>query len=743
MPVHVPPSSKLRSLLLACTLLGSATSAVATEAQAPAAGVTTIDAMRLEIYLDKEMRAFGDAEIRRDGQVISGDRIDYNTINQEIHATGNVRVKQGDIVAEGSELRLKMEEREGEMTAPIFHMGSEDGKKSRGSASTILFEGPSRERLKSARYTTCEDGRDDWYLRAGELEIDHHAEVATATHASVEFKGIPILYTPWIDFPFKDQRKSGFLSPTFGSTTRSGFEFMLPYYWNIAPNMDATIAPRYLGKRGMQLQGEFRYLDPAYQGIDLVEFLPSDDQTGANRFYVNLKHNHAFGNGWSGSLQFERVSDNQYFSDLSTRVAITSRVNLPQQATLRYDGTNWHFAALAQQYQTLDEHSYPYQRLPQLTLSGLEYYGPFNAALTGEFVRFDKDSNAPESVTGNRFTLYPSLSLPMMRSYGYLTPKLGIHYTRYDLGGNTAFINDRGLPDTYQSETRVLPIFSVDSGLYFDRDMRVVKNRYTQTLEPRLYYVYIPNQNQSRLPIFDTGYSDINLATIFSENQFSGGDRINDANQVTLGLTTRLIDQKTGAQRLAATIAERFYFKDQNVVMPGSAPRTGMRSDLLAALNVNLLNHWYADVAWQYNADTGLTEKSNISTRYQPEPGKVLNMAYRYTRNSLEQIDLSTQWPLGGNWYGLGRLNYSLRDNPPTDRRGPAEYLAGLEYDAGCWQGRAVLHRLATATANSNYALFFQLELGGLSKIGSNPLDVLKRNIPGYTSTSSIPEITQ
>lgn len=704
------------------------------------AGATTIDAQRIEMYLDREMRAFGDAEIHSDGQVIKGDRIDYNPINRELHATGNVRVEQADTVADGTELRLKMEDREGEMTEPVFHLGGNGDKKSRGSAKTLFFEGPTRERLKSARYTTCEDGRDDWFLRAGELEINHHSETATATNASIEFKGVPILYTPWIDFPFSNQRKSGVLTPTFGTTTRSGFELSLPYYWNIAPNMDATITPRYLSKRGLQMQGEFRYLEPDYSGTDVIEYLPSDDQSGGNRFFANLNHSHVFGNGWSGRLKFERVSDDKYFSDLSSHVIVTSQVNLAQQASLHYDSVNWHFSGLAQQYQTLDKLSYPYQRLPQLSLSGSEDFGPVDAGLWSEFVRFDKNSEAPTTVTGNRFTVYPNLSLPLTQSYGYITPKIGVHYTKYDLGGNTNFTNDKGLADTYQSETRTLPIFSVDAGLYFDRDMRVVKNRYTQTLEPRIYYVYIPNQNQSRLPIFDTGLSDVNLSTIFTENQFSGGDRVNDANQVTVGLTSRLIDQKTGAQRLAATVAERFYFSDQNVVMPGGTVRTGIHSDLFTALTVNLLNHWYADAAWQYNTDTGITEKGNISTRYQPETGRVLNMAYRYTRDSLEQIDLSSEWPLGGSWYGLGRLNYSLRDHPPTDKRGPVEYLAGLEYDAGCWQGRAVLHRLQTATARANYAMFFQLELGGLSSIGTNPLEVLKRNIPGYTSTSLIPD---
>jgi LPS-assembly protein len=294
-------------------------------------GVTTIDANRMEIYLGREMRAFGDAEIHRDGDYVKGDRIDLNTLNDELHAIGNVHVKQGDTFADGPELRLKMQDRVGEMQSPVFHLkaGAQDA---RGDASAMLFEGPTRETLKKARYTTCEDGNDDWFLRAGELEIDHYTEVATATNASVEFKGIPLMYTPWMDFPFNKQRKSGFMMPTFGTTTKNGLELSIPYYWNIAPNQDATLTPRYLGKRGAQLQGEYRYLSENFAGTVNADVLPGDDLTDSTRYYLNLAHAHNFRNGLTGSVQFEKVSDNQYFIDMSNRINNTSRVNLPQQS---------------------------------------------------------------------------------------------------------------------------------------------------------------------------------------------------------------------------------------------------------------------------------------------------------------------------------------------------------------------------------------------------------------------------
>ena len=274
---------------------------------------------------------------------------------------------------------------------------------------------------------------------------------------------------------------------------------------------------------------------------------------------------------------------------------------------------------------------------------------------------------------------------------------------------------------------------------------------YTQTLEPRLFYVYIPYQDQSRLPVFDTGIADLNMGTMFAENQYTGGDRINNANQLSMSLSSRIIDADTGEQRLAASIGQRFYFEDQKVCMPRNSItdpsdpdpskcsskdplRTGASSDIVTAATARLVNKWNIDTAWQYNNDTGETVKGNVGTRYNPEPGKVLNLSYRYTQKNLEQINASTQWPLGSSYYALARANYSLREGRII------EGLAGIEYDAGCWQSRFVIQRVQTATADANYAMFFQLELGGLASIGSNPLQLINRNIPGYKSSGLLPD---
>lgn len=761
-------------------------------ANTPSDGLTvpddgiTIDGDKLELYLDRKMRALGNASIHRGKQDAYGDVIEYNIQNDELSIQGNARIEVGNTKLTGPELRMRLSENIGEMRDASIRLdktgarsaqqinatssetfsrrlgnlqsqqiGSENlttsfpasasgnletqdedalasNKKqqssARGDAKAIFFEGQDKKRLVNARYTTCEAGVDDWYIKASEIELNDYTESGSAKHASIEFKGVPLLYAPWVSFSFNNQRKSGFLAPTIGSTSRSGFEVLVPFYWNISPNMDATLAARELSKRGLQLQGEFRYLEENFSGIDNLEYLPSDSLSNETRYYANLKHQHNLGRGWSAGYSLEKVSDDQYFSELSTRIVTTSRINLPQQFNVDYADDTWRFNALAQKFQTLDNLSFPYERLPQLTLSGNQYYGDINTNLYTQFVAFDTNSNAPIVPTGTRFTAYPSITVPFTQPFGYIKPKFGLHHSSYNLSN---------VASNLESQQRTLPIFSLDSGMYFDRDFKIADRGYLQTLEPRLFYVYIPDRDQSGIPIFDTSESDLNFSSLFSENQFTGNDRINNANQVSFALTSRFIESSSGAERLSASIGQRYYFADQEVTLPGVAKRENNSSDIIAGITGRLKNSWVVDAFWQYNTDSSSSVRSSITARYNPEPGKALNLGYSYRNDLIDQTDLSAQWPLGQGWYGVARANYSFRESRMV------ESLAGLEYDAGCWQARSVIQRVSTATADANYALFFQLELGGLASIGANPLSVIKRNIPGYVSSGLIPNTYQ
>jgi LPS-assembly protein len=681
-----------------------------------------IEADQLQGYPDKEVEAQGNVEVRKRDQAIWADWLHYSVPEEEVDAKGNVRIESRGNVVEGSRLKLNLQSERGFIDNPDYDLREPGG---RGDADKFLFEGPNKYRVKDGSYTTCPIGQDDWFLRAGDLKIDRDRQVGVARDASLEFLGLPILYTPYIDFPLTNERKSGFLSPSFGTTESSGFEALIPYYWNIAPNRDATISPRILSKRGLLLGNEFRYLEPNFSGRARVEILPNDRIEQDTRHSYFLQHGHSFNNNWAGSLNLQGVSDDTYFVDLSNRIALTSLTNLPREGTLTYSGEWWNMVSRIQTFQTLQDPLAPivepYERIPQVVLNGtrLDFHG-MDLRAGNELVHF----NHPDLISGTRFITYPSIAYPLQTSFAYVIPKTGVHFTRYSLEDNTVFPN----------RTRAVPISSLDAGVIFERDSKFLGENFTQTLEPRLYYVYIPFREQDEIPIFDTAPADINFTQIYSENQFSGGDRINDANQVTVGLTTRFLDSNSGFELIRATVAQRFAFQDNRVTFPGVPLKQDRNSDLLAALSGNVTREWSLNTGLQYNTDLPETQKFNIGTRYSPELGKVLNLSYRFDREAFEQYDISAQWPITSRWIGLGRYNYSIRDNRLI------EGLAGFEYNGGCWVLRLVAHTFVTATQERRDSFFLQLELTGVSQLGPNPLDLLKENISGYTRLGPRPQ---
>lgn len=694
-----------------------------------------LEADRLQGHDDKEIEAEGSVRLRKREQAVYADRLRYDKPQDEVTAEGKVRIEQRNDVIEGARLKFNLETERGFMDNPSYTLHKTpnlsgqrptfrdtDG---RGTAERLLFEGPGQYRAQRAQYTTCGPDRDDWYVRAGELNIDRNRNIGTARDASIVFQGVPIFYSPYLSFSLHQERKSGLLTPHYGSTTKGGTEFTVPFYWNIAPNRDATISPRVMSKRGTLLRTEFRYLDPTYLGEARVEILPDDNErNGKERHAYSIRHNHTLSGGWYGALNLQGVSDDNYFTDLSTQIAATSQVLLPREGTLGRNGTwasngTYGFSALVQRWQALQADPLvpitpPYSRVPQLT---------FNASrpdvlrsdfdFQSQYVGFDH----PSLVNGRRALAYPSLSLPLQTSYAHLTPKLGVNLTRYAIDPNAAGFID---------QNRTLPIFSTDTGAVFERQTAFGGASLAQTLEPRLYYLYIPYRDQSRIPVFDSGQQDINFATIYSENQFAGWDRINDANQVTLGVTSRFLQSDSGAERLRVGVAQRFYFNTQRVTLPGVPSRTSTSSDLLAALSGTIAQHWTADAGVQYSTNFSETQRFNVGTRYQPAPGKVLNLSYRETLDSIRQTDVSAQWPVGRGWTGLSRWNYSLREKRTL------EGLVGAEYNGDCWVLRVVAHRFAITTQQSSTTFFVQLELNGVSRVGSNPLETLNRNIGGY-----------
>lgn len=693
-------------------------------------GATVVTADRISGRNDVETVAEGQAEFQRDNTTIKADRITYRQLEDEAEAEGNVRMtRDGDRIS-GPHLRLKIQDNLGTFDKPEFEFKrapavvpgvtyQRDPVISSGEAERIDFEGEGLYRLKSGTFSTCSPNR-DWYVKSDSISLDYNRMVGNADDAKVVFMDTPIFYWPWFSFALNHERKSGFLAPTYSQSTTSGLELTVPWYWNIAPNMDATIAPRVLLRRGVQLNSELRYLERSYLGQARFEYLPRDQLAKMERRAYSLQHVQTILPNLVGDLNLNGVSDDRYFADLSSRVSQVSQANLLRQGRLLYSGGWWNTSLMVQRYQTLQDPdapvAIPYYREPQFLVSAVRPDLPFgmNLSFLGEYVDFGH----PTQVVGQRTVLYPQLSLPLQTAAFYITPKIGIHQTRYKLGRQ-----DAGTPDTLSRE---VPIMSVDSGLVLERDTDWFGRALLQTAEPRLYYLNVPVRDQSKIPVFDSGLADFNFAQIFSENRYSGADRIGDANQLTAALVSRLIDPVNGGELMRAALGQRYYFQDQQVSLPSESVRTNRKTDILAAFSGHILPKVSLDAGWQYSPYFSRSERMNIGVRWQPDYGQVLNAAYRYTRDQVGQVDLSGQWPLGGGWYGVGRYNYSLKENRLV------EGVAGFEYDAGCWVARFVLHRLATTTATASTALFVQLELNGLARIGSNPIDILKRNITGY-----------
>ena len=670
---------------------------------------------------DREIIMDRDVEITRGATKVNADHATYHVVEDEIEANGNIRMQRFGDRYTGEDMKLKMDSGEGYISKPTYKL---EANRAQGKAQRIDFETPEQALITEGTYSTCEGPDPAWYLKADTLSLDTGREVGVARKTIVYFKGVPILGAPAMSFPLSDARKSGVLPPTIGTTSTGGFEVLVPYYFNIAPNRDLTLYPKIITKRGLQLGADFRYLGSTYFGETRVEGLANDQQTKTDRYSVTSKHNQTLGSGFSYAWDINAASDNNYPSDFSHSITASAQRLLLRDISLNYGGTFWNAAIRTSNYQVLQDPAAPigrpYDRLPQLTLSAARQdVAGFDWAVDSELTRFYH----PDLQNGTRAVLFPKVSYPILGAGYFITPRLALHATQYALDALQATApGTTALPSARLS--RVLPTFSLDSGLIFERASSLFGKGMTQTLEPRLFYVRTPYKNQSMFPNFDSGEADLSFAQLFSENRFIGNDRISDANQITTAVTSRFIES-TGAERLRVALGQRFYFSEPKVTL--GALTTTSRSDLLASLSGKITTTVGMDANVQYSETLRQVVRANFGTRWQPAPKRVLNLEYRRdVPNKLQQAEFSTQWPFAQRWYGVARVNYSLLDHKI------AEGLGGVEYKADCWVFRIVGQRTPTATNQTSSSLFFQLELNGLTRLGSNPIDALRTSIPGY-----------
>lgn len=687
-----------------------------------------IDSDYSEVF-DKEITGFvGNVEMRRADQKLTADMASYDTVADMMDTQGNVYYSEDGLALFSSSASLKLATDKSVLRDVLFE--SLTGPY-RGSAEIAYRDSKTLSHYKTAAYTSCGPGNQDWVIHTDRLKMNRDSGMGKATNAWVEFKGVPLFYTPYISFPIDDRRATGFLPPSFGHTARSGFQFTTPYYWNMAPNYDMLFKPRYLTKRGPLLDVTFRYLTPMTKGLVGVEFMPYDLVRERSRFSGTVKNTTVLTEHIFTDVDLNYVSDKDYFYELGNALSFTNSRYIQSRADINYNRPGVSFLTRFEGYQTIDNtiaHAdRPYQKLPQVLLNlnhSFKSIIPIDTAMNNEFVYFYRSGRT----SGQRFNTKPSVTLPMGGAGAFLIPKFSLQYTQYLLDNQPI-----GSPTNL---SRLLPIVSVDTGAFFESDLNFADTALLHTIEPRAYYLYIPRADQANIPIFDTSIYDFTFNSLFRENRFSGTDRIQDANQLSLAVSSKLIDAKSGLEYLRLGVGQQIYFKDRNVFLPGYAPETNRLSTVITELSGNVNEHLSFSTGMQWDPHTSNITRGLASVQFTNAPKQIINLGYRYRQdpiaaNEITQSDVSFYWPVYDNWYAMGRWLYSLKHNTTQ------ESFLGLEKDSCCWRfsiiGRRFTNNLSnTLDAKLQTGIFVQLELKGLSTIGDKVDDFLERNISGY-----------
>ncbi len=703
---------------------------------------TFTSSKKLEGVMDRQMRLEGDAVIRRSRTVIKGDTIVYDPDTDIVDIDGNATLLKDSTYFKGTKAKLRVDAQEGWIDQPDYELRDIGGF---GHANRVDFKEDNEFELDKLTYSTCRPGNLDWYLAASRMDVEQDTKSAVGTNAVLHFFNVPVLYTPVFALPVGSERRSGFLSPTYGTVSRGGvkgWDITVPYYVNLAPNRDMTLFPRYIEGRGEQLGTEFRYLDRQYSGVVTAESL-DDAAYGKNRWAFSLKHTQNLATGLVGYTDFSKVSDNLYVDDLGKSLNGVINRQFNQEVGARYNYAGWNILTRVQNFQTLqpdpnNQVVLPYDREPQVNAKYVRNnWNGLNFSFESDATRFTYKGLSSIDRTfsaGNRAYAVTSVAKPFMTPGYYLTPKVTLRSTQYTVDPFP------GQPDLNRNVT--LPTFSLDSGLVLERDALELTSLFNRnilmTLEPRAFYVYTPYRYQANLPLFDTGDAGFGISQIFSENTFSGNDRIADNNKVTFGVTSRVLDADTGIERLRGVLAQRIDMEGQRVTLTSQPQAQSKRSDLLAGLSTRLMGNFNLDGLLQYNEQISKLVQQSVTASYRPEVRKLLNLSYKrtvdtYNRATTDQYEASGQWPITRQWYGVARYNFDLISNRVLNR------VAGLEYDADCWVMRLVQRRYQNTSVMATSEIYMQIDFKGFSGFGNNSIDLIRFNIPGYEPVSPNP----
>lgn len=702
---------------------------------------------RFDTAPDGTLELEGQVEVRQGDSALKSDRVRLNRLSRETELNGNVEIRQNGMLIRGDSARMNLDQKKLDVrgTEYVIHELHAHGR-----ADRIHNPGKNVLVLDHSTYSTCEPDDNTWQLRAGRIKLDRDSGWGQVRDAVVEVKDVPIVYLPWWLYPIDDRRQTGFLFPEVGNNSESGIRFGVPLYLNLAPHYDATLTPTLIGERGTLLEGEFRYLSPHTEGFVGGALLPSDnDYNEQDRSLGVWKHTGHYGR-LVNSVDYTEVSDIDYFEDLYTNLETSATTHLDQRANLVYHGDQWQTGVLVQQFQTIDQtiaqQDLPYRKLPQVHVSGQvpTVHEPLQLLLGSEYVYFEHPDTGSPTLTvadyADRARASLGLQYDLRRPWGFLVPAHTQRYRYYNITGGPL---DQQEPDVQ------IPVSSIDSGLFFDRPLQLGSHRFVQTLEPRLYYLYVPYREQNDLPLFDTAKNSFGFEQLFRDNRFTGGDRIGDANQVSLGFTSRFIDNDSGLERLNLGLGQTFYLKDREVQLYDTDPveETDVSPYVARA-------YWMMNSAWSWRTEVQVdTAVNNLDTlvtglAYRGPEGNLLNLNYNYYDDGaitadpatglIRQTDISFIWSLTRRWGIIGRWGYDLEQDRSFDN------IVGVEYESCCWRARLVNRRYLKESNTEpdvlepSQGIYLQIELKGLGGIGGTVDSILEEGVAGYPERQAL-----
>jgi LPS-assembly protein len=657
---------------------------------------------------DAPMRFAGNVRFSRGDQLLQTDELIYDRSSGEVLLPGWLEYSDALLRMNAANARYDTGESSGRFEQVRYYIAGAAGA---GNAASVEMLDAEHARVGGFDFTTCDLDDPAWQLKAGDVDLDFERGVGTARNARLEFKGVPILYSPWLSFPLNDQRKSGFLYPQFGSSSDNGVDLAIPYYWNIAPNQDATFTPRLIGNRGLLMGSEYRFLGRRQAGTFHFDYLPDDNEADRDRWLGRIRYQAALAPGWTSRFNFNRVNDPDHFLDLGNELESSSIQFLRSDLSLTGRGTNWLLQATVDTFQVLDrdvlEANEPYDRLPRIQFDGdWPLLGDLRFRLDSEAVYFERDFG----VTGMRVDTLPEVALRIVRPGWFLEPALALRATAWSLD------NAAGSDD---SPSRVQPLLSIDGGLVFERP---INDRFQQTLEPRAFYLYVPQREQDDLPVFDTRELTFSFAQLFQTNRFSGADRQADANQLTLALTSRLLENASGRSLVDASIGQIFLFEDSETTLPGETSESRSLSATVGEVNWRPTDRFLVTAGLQWDPEDNETDVAAFGLRWKGSDARQLQIGYRFRRDRVDQIDVRARYPLTRELNLIGRFGYSFEDETTL------EALGGIEYESCCWAIRASVRNFVNDRDQGKRTAFFvELHLKGLGSLGRSPYNLFSR----------------